>query len=263
MEKPPKKIDDKENLRRLVAQGAVEEAIQHLLSVTQSNPTGGLHKQAILLSSKQEQYERDQRLGTQDYDDLARTRINIEKALLDLGDELPDQTAGGDGQKTAKPKRPRGIRERTLKSHILWIMLVVKIIVILYLVTQWEAGGFTNDQFIGTLSLLVPVFATYTGLMFKDSVQHRYADAIIVKEPRVSRRFQWTAYLVLAAYLIALIVVIRLHPLGILSSGETDTAYYSNSESYQRMTGLLALVESALGVYVGQIVFALFKKEDS
>lgn len=205
MEKTPRKIDDKEKLRRLVAQGRLEEALQRLFRLPNPTPSGELHKQGILLSSKLEQYEQNQRLGSVDYDHLARTRINIEKALLDLVDEL--DTAG---QEAGSSEPLPGIREQVLKSHILWIMLVVKLLVIIYLVTQWEAGGFTNDQFIGTLSLLVPVFATYTGLMFKDSVQHRHLKAITANEPQVSRRFQWTAYLVPAAYLIALIVVIRL-----------------------------------------------------
>lgn len=112
------------------------------------------------------------------------------------------------------------------------------------------------------MSLLVPVFVTYTSIMFKDAVRHRHPAGFSVREPRVTRRFQWLSYLVLTIYLFSLLTVISLHPSGVLSSGKPDSPMYGNSESYQRMTALVALVESGLGLYIGQIVLALFKKED-
>jgi hypothetical protein len=65
----------------------------------------------------------------------------------------------------------------------------------------------------------------------------------------VRRSFQWTSYAFCLVYFLVLWVVIGLKPRGILD--------------FKQMTGLLATVESALGIYIGTIIFALFKKEDA
>ena len=66
----------------------------------------------------------------------------------------------------------------------------------------------------------------------------------------MSRNFQFTTYGILLLYGFALFYVIDLRGRGVLGQ-------------FDYMTSLLALVELLLGVYVGQVVFSLFKKEES
>ncbi len=75
-------------------------------------------------------------------------------------------------------------------------MFGIKFLVVLFVLTLWQSGGFTAAQFVATLALLLPIFATYTTVMFRNSVRERHVQqyATTVLEPRVSRSFQFTAY---------------------------------------------------------------------
>ncbi len=225
-------------LRQAIAAGDLRAALDRLLTYTEGHP---LHDEAVMLAGKLTEYERDARQGTESYDDLSRTQARISEALLELVAELP--ATGADG----KPAPPAGIAEGRLKMHLLFILFVAKALVVGRLFTEWEAGGYSTEQFIATLSLLVPVFATYTGIMFKEVVRSRHLGRRAADTVRVRRSFQWTAYAVCLAYFLAIWTLIGMKPQGTLAYGQ--------------MTGLLATVESGLGVYVGHIVFALFRRE--
>jgi hypothetical protein len=67
-----------------------------------------------------------------------------------------------------------------------------------------------------------------------------------VTEMLVTHRFKWMAYFTLIGYTLAIALVLYLKPPGIFD--------------YKQMSGMLTLVETGIGVYVGEIVFALFKK---
>ncbi len=232
--------NQKQEFYQLVADGRLREVLDQLLLETSEQPA--LHREVILQSQRYSAYERDVRMGTEDYDDLNRTSARITEAVLELIEELP----GPDGEQRKRVSKKQEISEKSLKFHLLLLLLGSKLAVIFWLWIQWETGGFTTDQFISTLSLLVPVFATYTGLMIKDLFNQQKNNGNGRTDRYLPRSLQWTGYIVCALYLLVICFIIGLPPQGKLS--------------YQQMTGMLALAESALGMYVGTIVFSLFKR---
>ncbi|MCG8327671.1 MAG: hypothetical protein MI974_08300 [Chitinophagales bacterium] len=231
----------KNHIRQLIANNQTEEALQALLNATEGEALLNFHNEGVVLAARFNQYEEDRRLGIADYDDLARTQIKINLALLDLAGKLPS------AETVQQSKKKPGIRESKLKRYVLRFMVASKVLILGFLFILWDAGGFTDDQFIGTATLLVPLFTAYTVLMVRDTAKYRYVGiAPETAEMLVTHRFKWMAYFTLLGYTLAIALVLYLKPPGILD--------------YKQMSGMLTLVETGIGVYVGEIVFALFKK---
>lgn len=238
-----KSTDTKSRIRQLVADNRTEEALKALLDATEAEALLNYHNEGLALTARYNHYQDDRRLGTADYDDLARAKIKINLALLDLASKLPTE------EMLQKVQKKPGIRESTLKRCVVRIMVASKVVILGFLFILWDAGGFTDDQFIGTATLLVPLFTAYTVLMVRDATKYRYVGINPQEvEMLVTHRFKWMAYFTLLGYTLAIAFVLYLKPPGILD--------------YKQMSGMLTLVETGIGVYVGEIVFALFKKSE-
>lgn len=234
---------NKKDVREWIADNQTEKALEVLLKATEPEALLNFHNQGVTLAARHRQYREDRRLGITDYDDLVRTKIKIDLALLDLIDKLPDEE-----EQRQLSRKKVGIRESTLKRHILRIMVASKVFILGFLFILWDAGGFTDDQFIGTATLLVPLFTAYTVLMVRDFTKSRYVGLKPEQtELLVTNRFRWMAYFTLIGYTFAIALVLYLKPPGTLD--------------YKQMSGMLTLVETGIGVYVGEIVFALFNKK--
>ncbi len=235
-----------QGLRQLVASDQLEAVLDYLMVHTDGKEMEELHEEVVIQSGRYEEYLEAHRLGSNDPDDLARTKVNIRIGILGIIEQLPSSvSAKVPTLAELEPQQRKGISEHKLKNHVLILMILMKFVVIVFLFTLWESGGFTTDQFTGTLTLLIPLFTTYTALMMKDLVEHRHTP--IQNSPRVSRSFQWITYMLLLGYGLGFLFVMGLKPRGALN--------------FQQMSILLTLLEGGLGVYIGRIVFALFKKE--
>jgi hypothetical protein len=175
-----------------------------------------------------------------------------ESTSPELPPESDPASPGGKAPLASKPSPPT-VLESQLKSRLLFLMLGVKLLVIAWLFTLWESGGFTTEQFSGTLGLLIPVFTTYIGVMIREVIEQsktpapKPTDEPAPDPPTRSRTFQWLAFGVLVVYGIALLLIIGLRPRGLLS--------------YAQMNTFLTLLEAGFGIYVGRIVFSLFKEK--
>jgi len=237
----PKPADPGQELRLLLADGRIREALDRLLVLTQKH--SGLHGEVILQSQKFSEFEKDERSGTVDYEDLNRTQAQITEALIVLVDQLPESdpaSSGGD--------KPTGIPEGKLKLHLFLLVFGSKLAIAIWLWVQWDTGGFLTDEFISTLSLLIPVFATYSGLILRDMLKQQMKDTLGSTDKYMPRSLLWIGYLVTLTNLILICFITGLYPQG--------------KVNYQQMTSLLSLAEAGLGFYVGMVVFAIFKKEE-
>lgn len=230
----------KQAIRDLIAAGEIETALSKLHAAAEAVAAPPeVADEITLLQKRFAQNRRQARLDTHDPKAIAREDNSIAAAALELLPRLP----------AAPPppaRRPRGIREQTLKQHILLLTVGVKAAVVLWLFTHWESRGFSTDQFTGTLTLLLPVLAAYAGLMFQDFLDHRHhpesPDA--PAGPLVRRNVQWAIYAVILGYGLALVLAIGAKARGAMS--------------YAQLAGALALIESGLGVYLARIVRAFF-----
>ena len=126
-------------------------------------------------------------------------------------------------------------------------MITSKVLTLVYLFFLWDTGSFTNDQAIGTATLLIPLFTAYTVLMVRDATRDRFVRLKpTFTEMLLTHRFKRSTYLWLFSYTAAIALVLFMKSRGILD--------------YSQMSGVLTLVEIGIGVYVGEVVFALFKK---
>lgn len=140
------------------------------------------------------------------------------------------------------------MKEAKLKKRIFYFLLFAKLITILFILAEWQLYVFTKAEMFGTLTLVLPLFTVYTTLMFKEFVQNRYVDEEKQADKKLTSTFRTAAFVVLPIYVIMIIGVIY---------GKAAHVF-----KFEEMQTVLGLVESGFGVYVGQIIFALFKKDE-
>jgi hypothetical protein len=234
----------KQSLRKLIAENDLAHFFPLFLTYTETAGLDELYNKVLLQQARNQQLSNDQVSGVVDYDDLARNRIAITQALLNLVDQLSAPEAPGADRKTTKTK---GVKEQVLKRQIFFALMVVKVYLLGYVLMLWQAGTFPLMEFLTLVGIIVPLFATYLTVIFRDIAQHRYVDSPL--ENRLVRRsFQWSALLILVLYVIALQTVIDLY-------GQGDL------QEFSQLTASITAVEGGLGVYLGQMIFSLFKKE--
>ncbi|MFZ4428633.1 MAG: hypothetical protein ACOYOO_15855, partial [Saprospiraceae bacterium] len=232
----------KQGLLELVSSGKSAEALSRLKGYPGSNGLGTISSQAIGLLARLSQVKQLELEGTQDFDELRQEHNGITKALIALIQSLPDEQESG-----RAPKKQLGIPEHRFKDHVLYMLLGAKTLIVVFVFTLWESGGLKTEEFISVTGIIVPVFVTYLTLILKEAAQNRHLDAVV--DGRIIKRsFQLTAYWLFGAYFVAIVLVINLRGQGVLSE-------------FSHLTGLLSGLETGLGVYVGQIVFTLFKNE--
>lgn len=233
----------KTHIQQLLAADETEEAIKILLHTEMEGQeaTEEFRELVILQSAQYQHYRKLVLENTQDYGDLVRTRNKVNLALLQLADDLP---ADAPIPELPATEAPQGVSENRLKNRLLWLVAIAKLLVIGFTFTLYESGSFSSDQFMATVTLLVPIFVTYLSLMFKDQIERRHT--IVHPDKHVTRQFERMAYGLVLAYTFLLLFVINLRGPGTIS--------------FNQMNAMLALVESGLGVYVTQVIFTVFKK---
>ena len=140
--------------------------------------------------------------------------------------------------------------EKKLKRHILIFMFISKILVVLLILFHWDTHGFSQSEAVATFALVLPLFTVYLTAMIKDAITNPYKESSDNSEQNrtVKSSFITLTYISFPLYLIVILYVITLKPRGIFVFSDLQTA--------------IAGVESIFGVYIGQIVFSLFKKEE-
>ncbi|HRI62342.1 MAG TPA: hypothetical protein PK228_21525, partial [Saprospiraceae bacterium] len=155
----------------------------------------------------------------------------------------------------AKPTAVKpGIEEGRFKRQIFFFMLAAKCWIIYWILFHKGSGGFTSGEAMATISLLLPAFTAYTTVMLGDFIKNRNKPHLPAAfAPRVSRTLQTITWIVFPVYVLALHWIIGEKAAGLLADDP--------QANYESMTGWLAIVESAFGIYVGQIIHELFKNE--
>lgn len=235
----------KQTLRMLIAQNDLAALFPLFLSHTQTAGLEALYNKVLLQQARFGQLNADQNAGILEYDDMARNRIAITQALLNLVDQLP--AAGATDAQSGIKAKPKGIKESVLKRQIFIALVVVKVYILGYILNLWQSGAFPLMEFLTLTGIVTTLFATYLTVIFKDIAQQRYVDSPLDKR-LVRRSFQWSAFLLLGLYVVVLQIVIDLYGEG-------------NLTEFSQLSAIITAVEGGLGVYLGQLIFSLFKKE--
>lgn len=225
----------KDQIRILIAEGNLEEALGQLQSLAASLPIDEFQDEITLLQTRFAIQQRKARRNTDSPEQLERNHNQLAEATLEVLRHIPDAASFD-----KKYQKSMGIREQNLKRHIFLLLILVKAVIFIWLFTHWESKGFLTDQFIGTLVLFFPVMITYFGLMFQDFLEYRHAHNLYRNKKRVSKNLQWLVYTLILAHGLALWILI-----GMKAKGTLPFSWFAV---------LSALVESGLGLFLGKMV---------
>lgn len=231
----------KRSIRQLIAQGDLKEAGKVALEYAEYCGAVQPANTLTVINSRLADHIATWTRGLISYEEFSRGHAKIAYDLTTILEELPDQPVPNAGKK--KP-----LSEATFKKRLFYLMIAAKAVVLLAL---WHrsnfargTGNFTKAELFATVSLLAPVFVAYVSIMIADYIRVHQEDALPVRR-YVSGPLVTTAYWLLPLYALALRYIIGL-------KGDELT--------YEEMNTGLSLVETVLGGYVGQIVYAFFKK---
>ena len=144
--------------------------------------------------------------------------------------------------------------ESRFKRRIFTLLLFAKLIAVLTLWFEWTTSGFTTSEMAATIALILPLFTTYTAVIFKEFSESPFEEEVDLAKPtkpprKVKKILVRAAHILIPLYGLIIALFITWKPSGILS--------------FSNMQAAIAGVESILGVYVGQLVFVLFKKSET
>jgi len=228
-------------LRQHIANDDLEQVVKDLLAYAEQHQLPELRSDALIQSGRLEECKKLARRGGTSQEVTVQTRNAIRADLLEIVENLPDTPP-----LPGKPPKQPGMSERQFKLLVFVLMALGKAFIILFMLFQWETGGFSPDEAFSAISLLLPVFTAYLSVMLGEYVARR-DDVAPGAGKRISRTFQWIAFVALPLYFLLLYSLVAARARGSLE--------------FKAFTVWLTLVESGFGVYVGQIVYALFKTE--
>lgn len=230
----------KSSIRKLIIDGKLEKAGAAALEYADfcglEDISNGLT--AAIHRAKELEKQKNSTLIT--HEAYSVSYAQIVNGLVDWVGRLPAQPIA------AKGKRTRLLSETTFKKRVFYLLCIVKLAVVGRLAYHWSTGGFNNEQFQATITLLVPALAAYISVMLADYLRQTRHEP---KPPRyLSGPLVTFSYWLFPVYALALFFFIEM---------KAKTAI-----TFVQMNFWLALVESVLGGYVGQVVFAFFKKDE-
>ena len=233
----------KEDLRDLLVRDELEQAAAQLLAYADHTGRPDLRSETVIVSGRLEEWKKGRVRGDVSADRLTEVRNGIRAALLELVESLPETATAG---KTAV--RAAGMTETRFKAIIFWMMSLGNVAAFVCLFVLGSGSGtFTPAETLTTCALLLSPLATYFSVMFSEIVERRSGEPLPGAEAnkRVGLRFQIVSLAVLTAYFF-LVCFLML---------------YRSQVDFSEFTGWLAVLEGGLGIFVAQVVHALFKSK--
>ncbi|MFK7947907.1 MAG: hypothetical protein AB8G11_09970 [Saprospiraceae bacterium] len=136
-----------------------------------------------------------------------------------------------------------------IKRRILSFMLLSKVLVILTILFHWQTGGYSTSEMLATITLIIPLFTVYITVIIKDTMENPYRnDAVETPEKKVKKSLVNLTYIIFPIYIVMILYIISLKP-------------QPGSFTFANLQTSIAIIESGLGVYIGQIIFTLFDKD--
>lgn len=229
---------NKSDIRQLLSEGLIEETAEAALAYAEHCHLPDIANALLSLQSRINDHHKKWNSGQIDYNTYSVVHAQITQGLTDWLSRLPDEPT------PAGPRR-RFLTESTFKKRIFILLVLIKVLVFFRLWYHYGTGGFSNDQFQGTAALLLPALAAYVSVVLASYL--REAKQAPQPERYISGMLVGFAYWIFPLYAIALLTLIELKAM--------------TSISFTQMNFWLAMVESVLGGYIGQMLHAFFKEE--
>ncbi|MEO1259583.1 MAG: hypothetical protein AAFZ15_12335 [Bacteroidota bacterium] len=229
----------KASIRTDIGEGRLESAIAAALEYAEYCGLTDIANALTTLNGRASDHQNKWDTGQVRYEDHAVVYAQLTHHITLWVDRLPDVPARAG-------KKKKFLTEDELKKKLFYRLLFVKIVVLAWLTYLQSAGGFTKDQYFGTLTLLVTTLLTYVTVIVRSYLKEHRAGA---PPPRyMSGPLVTFSRWLLPLYGGLLLVIITLKTTGALN--------------FNGMNVMLGLVEVGVGGYLGEIVNTLFKKGD-
>lgn len=229
----------KTSIRSSLINGKTEEAISSAIDyAAYCGLTDIVNSLSVLLVQAKDLHQK-WNTGIISYEESSLKQAQLSYHLMEWINHLPNKPVAKKGKKI------RLLKESVFKARIFYALCITKLIIFFELYYLWETGGFTVAEFQSTATLLIPAFAAYISVIIGDYLREQKSP---VKAPRfTSGPLVTFAYWLFPIYFLTLFLLIR-------AKAATDI-------TFSQMNFWLALAESVLGGYIGQLVHSLFKKD--
>jgi len=228
----------KQTIQAYLDNADIESAIFELREYAKTQQNNDLINDLILLSARLSVVERKEYQRTDSSENIGIERNRILAALLPICETLPNNPT----DKTGKVQLLLlGITEKSMKQQLFFLLLGAKISIFLWLFFHYSTNGINSIEFAGAFGLLLPVFASYLGLMFQDFLEQRHS-LPSRKSPRIKSSVQWTIYAILFAYTFALFFVV----------------YLRTARGTVALVTGFTLIETLFGAYLSRIIATFF-----
>jgi hypothetical protein len=126
-------------------------------------------------------------------------------------------------------------------------MIISHFLILLEVIVLWMFHGFLFEEMTTSLGLIGPLFAGYTTVIIAYIIDH----ASVLKDDgsQVSVAFRAVSLMVPAMFVI------------VIASSAVLWAFKIGFTEFNQFKVLVGLIEGAFGVYVGQFIYAMFKKQ--
>ena len=233
---------EKTFLNDLLADDDLENAVAALRQLADRTGDSGLQSEMLIQSGRLEDWKKRSQRGDTSPAVLTEMRNGIRSTLVDLVENLAEMPPVSPENQS---KQPPGMTESRFKLLLFGMMVLGNVAAFGCLFILGEsAGGFTPGEAATTATMLLSVFAAYFSVMLGEFIAQRN-DLKTAVEKRVNRRFQWISMGIVVSYFIAVCSLINGR-----ANGEFDP-----------FIKWLAVLESGFGIFVGQVIYGLFKKQ--
>jgi preprotein translocase subunit SecG len=237
---------EKKILRGLLSEDKLEQLQELLRDITDADDHKDLNHEVINNMGRLSEYRRGQTIGTASNDELRLLRNQIRNSFANIIDTLPDEIRVGID---TSMKTQKLMTEQRFKSVFLVLLIVSKLLVILFTLTI-GASGLTNRDFSPLIFTQLPVLLTFISIFYLDFIQ-RKNDVF----PSGSNRKVVNNVLKIATF--ALIPIFLITTIGMINNYSANA---QETEFHGLITWLL-MIESMLGIFVGSIIYGLFKEK--
>lgn len=129
-----------------------------------------------------------------------------------------------------------------LKKRILVFLLISKLLALVFIWGLTVTYGFTPQEALGVVLLILPLFTVYLGIMVEDLIRNPYLDSKLEAPLKVKSEITTLVNIIFPVYTVLILVAIFLGAI-----------------KFFDLKLVLGIIESGFGFYVGKIVVALFR----
>lgn len=230
---------DKQGLRRLVANGSLSEALEATIAYATDCGLEEHMNGLLALQSRLAKQESHYGSGIVSYTVYTQVHAQVTNQLLKWISRLPDLR-----KPTKRGASP--LQLATFKKRIFYFIVVSKGITALWLVYQYETGGYSLNELKSIVGILTLGFGGYITIMLSDymaRLRQNESEPIFINGPLVT-----FAYWLFPIYTLSILLLIQ--------------AKAAQSINFGDMSLALALIEGVLGGYIHKIVQNLFRNAD-